>query len=130
MKSERNNANSRVTELEERISILEKEAATAKQEAIAATQRAERAEEKEQAAAKQEEELIPRVAAIVNIMTGNFSSSGYLIFSIFILFSLLNHFCLLISVEILSSPPDLSGCVRVNALVDSVTSTEEQVSKL
>ena len=72
VKSERNIANSRVTQLEERIATLEKEAAAAKKEAIAATQRAERAEEKEQAAAKQEEELIPRVAAVVNIMTGNF----------------------------------------------------------
>ena len=43
---------------------------------------------------------------------------------------LLNYFCLLISVEILGSPPELGGRVRVNALVDSVTSSEEQVSKL
>ena len=81
--AERNAANSRVTQLEERLAALEKEAAAAKKEAIAATQRAERAEEKEQAAAKQEEELIPRVAAVVNIMTGNFSSSGYLFFLYF-----------------------------------------------
>ena len=69
---ERNIANSRVTELKERIATLEKEAAAAKKETVAATQRAERAKEKEQAAAKQEEELIPRVAAIVNCLTGNF----------------------------------------------------------
>ena len=81
MKLERNSANYRVAELEERIATLEQEAAAAKKEAIVATQRAERAKEKEQAAAKQEEELIPRVAAVVNIMTGNFSSSCYLIFS-------------------------------------------------
>ena len=43
---------------------------------------------------------------------------------------LLNHFCFVISVEILGSPPELGGRVRVNALVDSVTSVEEQVSKL
>ena len=61
-----------MTELEERIAILEKEATVAKREA-AAIQRAERAEEKEQAAAKQEEDLAPRVAAIVNCLTGSFS---------------------------------------------------------
>ena len=83
VKTERNNANSRVAKLEERIVLLEQEAAAAKREALAATQRAEQAEEKEQAAAKQEEELIPRVAAVVNIMTGNFSSSGYLFFLYF-----------------------------------------------
>ena len=113
VKTERNNANSRVAKLEKRIAILEKEAATAKQEAVAATQTAERAEEKEQATAKQEEELVPRVAAVVNIMTVNFTSyfSLYLFLS---LFSLLNHFCLLISVEILAW---LSiTCVRLDVL--------------
>ena len=70
--AERNIANSRVTELEERIAALEKEAAAAKQEATAAIKRAENAEKKEQTTAKQEEDLIPRVAAIVNCLTGNF----------------------------------------------------------
>ena len=72
VKLERNAANSRVTELEERIATLEKETAAAKQEAAAAIQRAERAEEKEQASAKQEEELVPRVEALVSSLTGNF----------------------------------------------------------
>ena len=44
VKSDRNIANSRVTELEERIATLEKEADAAKKEAVAATQRAETAE--------------------------------------------------------------------------------------
>ena len=69
--SERNIANSRVTELEERIAALEKEDDVAKQEAAAAIQRAEKAEENEQVAAKQEEDLAPRVAAVVNYLTGN-----------------------------------------------------------
>ena len=71
--AERNTANSRVTELKERIVALEKEAAAAKQEATTAIQRAEKAEEKEQAVAKQEEDLFPRVEAVVNCLTGNFS---------------------------------------------------------
>ena len=71
--AERNIANSRVTELEERIAALEKEAAAAKQEATAAIQRAKKVEEKEQVAAKQEEDLIPWVAAVVNCLTCNFS---------------------------------------------------------
>ena len=89
--SERNIANSRVTELEERIVALEREAAAAKQEATAAIQRAEKAEEKEQAATKQEENLFSRVEAFVNCLTGNFFlfSSHYLV--------LLFVFCYLIT---------------------------------
>ena len=71
--AERNIANSRVTELEECIAALEKEAASAQQETTTAIQRAEKAEEKEQAAAKQEEDLFPRVEAVINCLMGNFS---------------------------------------------------------
>ena len=67
--AERNAANLRVTQLEERLAALEKEAATAKDEVVTATRRAEKAEKKELAATKQEKELTLRVAAIVNTMT-------------------------------------------------------------
>ena len=42
----------------------------AKKEAVAALNRAKKAELKEQAASKQEEELTPRVQALVNSLTG------------------------------------------------------------
>ena len=72
--ADRDAANLRVAQLEERLAVLEREKAAAKDEAVTATRRAERAEEKERAAAQQEEELIPRVTAIVNSMNGNFFS--------------------------------------------------------
>ena len=68
--AERNAANLRVTQLEERLAALEKEATAAKEEVVTTTRRAEKAEKKEREATKQEEELTPRVAAIVNTMTG------------------------------------------------------------
>ena len=72
--ADRDAANLRVAQLEERLAILEREKAAAKDEAVTATRRAERAKEKERATAQQEEELIPRVTAIVNSMNGNFFS--------------------------------------------------------
>jgi septal ring factor EnvC (AmiA/AmiB activator) len=70
--ADRDAANLRVAQLEERLAVLEREKAAAKDEAITATRRAEKAEEKERAATQQEEELIPRITAIVNSMNGNF----------------------------------------------------------
>ena len=67
--SDRDSSNARVTELENRIAALEKEADVAKKEAAAVVKRAEKAELKEKAAAKQEEDLIPRLEAIVNSLT-------------------------------------------------------------
>ena len=37
--------------------------------------------------------------------------------------------CMIFLVELLGSAPDLTDRLRVNALVDSVASTEDQVSK-
>ena len=67
---DRDFSNTRVTELEARVIALEKELATAKDQAAAALARAEEATTKEQAALQQEEELTPRVQAVVNSLTG------------------------------------------------------------
>ena len=68
--SDRDSSNARVTELEARVAALEKELAAAKNEAAAALTRAEEATTKEHAALQQEEELTPRVQAVVNSLTG------------------------------------------------------------
>ena len=76
--SDRDSSNARVTELEARVAALEKELAAAKNEVADALTRAEEATTKEQAALQQEEELTPRVQAVVNSLTGKQSLSLHL----------------------------------------------------
>ena len=64
--SERDSTSTRVVELEPQVLSLREEVAKAKEETAAALTCAKSAESKEEVASKQEEELTPRVQALVN----------------------------------------------------------------
>ena len=72
--SERDSSSTRVAELEAQVLSLREEVDKANKETAAALARAERAQSKEEAPSKQEEELTPRVQALVNSLSGECSN--------------------------------------------------------
>ena len=65
--------------MEAQVLSLREEVASAKRDTAAALARAKTVESREEAAAKQEEELTPRVQALVNSLSGDCLDSLYLL---------------------------------------------------